>query len=100
MGNIMETPLEAMLDGDALRRFTQIKPNASGKCSACRFRRICHNGCPHYRSLGKGRFLDLDYLCEGYYKFYSHALPKLAHMRQPTAEPPMPPQGRTQEEIA
>jgi len=85
LGNLMETPLVEMLDGDLLRRFARIKPNASAKCASCRFRGICRNGCPHYRSLGGGRFLDLDYLCEGYYKFYSHAIPKLAKLRQPTA---------------
>ena len=83
LGNLMETTLAETLDGDVLRRFTQVKPNASGKCASCRFRDICHNGCPHYRSLGDGRFLNLDYLCEGYYRFYSHALPKLARS-QPT----------------
>ncbi len=81
MGNIVETSLEEMLRGEAVHRFTQLKPNASGKCQACRFRGICHNGCPHYRSLGDGTFLNLDYLCEGYYKFYSYALPKLARFR-------------------
>jgi len=77
MGNLTEQPLAELLRGDALRRFAQVKPNASGKCDRCRWQGVCHNGCPHYRSLGGGRFLELDYLCEAYDRFYGHAVPKL-----------------------
>jgi uncharacterized protein len=77
LGNVNEGLLPDMLKTDTLHRFTQIKPNASNKCESCRFQGICHNGCPHYRSLGDGKFLELDYLCEAYYAFYSHAIPKM-----------------------
>lgn len=92
LGNLMDSPLDHLLESDTLHAFTQVKPNGSSKCDSCRFQGICHNGCPHYRYLGNGKFLDLDYLCEGYYKFYSHALPKLASARFPAASMPATPQ--------
>ena len=77
LGNVNTGSLTDMLGTDTLHRFTQIKPNASNKCESCRFQGICHNGCPHYRSLADGKFLELDYLCEAYYAFYAHAIPKM-----------------------
>ena len=77
LGNVNTSALPDMLRTETLHQFTQIKPNASNKCESCRFQGICHNGCPHYRSLGDGKFLELDYLCEAYYAFYAHAIPKM-----------------------
>jgi uncharacterized protein len=80
LGNVHSDQLIEMVRGDVMHRFAQIKPNASKKCESCRFRGICRNGCPHYRSLGDGKFLELDYLCEAYYQFYSHAIPMMERL--------------------
>jgi uncharacterized protein len=82
VGNLVETPLAELVAGPVIREFAQIKPNAGTKCAKCRWQGICRNGCPHYRSLGNGTFLDLDYLCEAYYRFYTHAIPKLQKLLQ------------------
>ncbi len=82
LGNVHDGTLAEMLQSERLKEFTQVKPNASSKCESCRFQGICHNGCPHYRSLGDGKFLELDYLCEAYYRFYSHAIPKAQKLLQ------------------
>ena len=74
----MEEPIGELAHSDLMRRFMEVKPRAAKKCQACRWQRICWNGCPHYRSLGDGKFLDLDYLCPGYMKFYDYAVPILA----------------------
>ena len=78
LGNLMDEPLADLAHGEAMRSFMKIKPQASRKCDSCRWVRICHNGCPHYRYLGNGKFLDLDYLCPAYMKFYNHAVPIMA----------------------
>ena len=78
MGNLTERPLAEIVWGEVMKRFMAIKPQASAKCRACRWQEICHNGCPHYRSLGGGKFLDLDYLCPSYKRFFDHAVPRLA----------------------
>lgn len=77
MGNLTETPLAELVNGEVLRRFAEIKPRATSACDSCPYLTFCRRGCPHYRAIGD-RFLDRDYLCEGYRRFYAHALPKLA----------------------
>lgn len=77
MGNLTETPLANLVTGSVLREFAEIKPRATSACDSCPYLPLCQRGCPHYRAVGAG-FLDRDYLCEGYKRFYAHALPKIA----------------------
>ena len=88
LGNLTEEPLSEMAWGEGMKRFMGIKPKASSRCTKCPWRPICHNGCPHYRALPGRKFLDLDYLCPGYEKFYKHAVPRIVRTLQKAQQGP------------
>ncbi len=88
LGNVTEQPLAEIVHGERNREFIGVKPRAAKKCMKCPWQGICQNGCPHYRSLGDGKLLALDYLCPAYERFYKHAVPILAKaVRRPGPAP-------------
>ncbi len=92
LGNIMEGPLPAMVDSDDQRAFGAAKRMAlPAYCRACDVRFACNGGCP------KNRFIEtpdgepgLNYLCEGYQRFFHHVGPAMAWMAEAfdRGEPP------------
>ena len=77
IGNIIETPLAELIDSQAQRAFGKAKLESLPRyCRECEVMMMCHGGCP------KNRFIQtpdgeqgLNYLCPGYKRFFSHALP-------------------------
>jgi len=84
LGNVAETSLQTMLQSSAQREFGRAKlTTLPGQCKACPVRWACHGGCP------KDRFTTttegepgLNYLCAGYYRFFTHAQPTVERMGQ------------------
>lgn len=82
LGNIAETGLSDLLTLPRQRRFgTDKRTSLPRRCRNCSVRWACHGGCP------KDRFTTttdgepgLNYLCEGYYSFFSHAQPAMLTM--------------------
>ena len=82
VGNIRDTPLARMIDGDAQRRFGRDKWTSLPRyCRGCEVRAQCNGGCP------KDRFIEtpdgepgLNYLCAGYKKFFLHSREHLGAM--------------------
>ncbi|MDX2110533.1 MAG: anaerobic sulfatase maturase [Verrucomicrobiota bacterium] len=77
LGNLKDTPLEQLADSDAMRRFGNAKRDTLPlQCKECPVRFACHGGCPKHRFLQtKSGDPGLNYLCEGYYHFYTHIDP-------------------------
>lgn len=77
LGNIMDTHLLNLLESDTQRLFGQDKKDClTQKCRTCDVLNMCNGGCP------KNRFVnspdgqpDLNYLCDGYKKFFTHCQP-------------------------
>ena len=75
IGNVMESSLGAMTRSRQQVKFGQDKRDSLPRmCRECEFRFACNGGCP------KQRFMKtpdgeagLNYLCEGYLKFYRHS---------------------------
>lgn len=92
LGNIMESPLESMVDSAQQHRFGMAKRNSLPRyCRECEVRFACNGECP------KHRFIQtpdgepgLNYLCAGYKLFFNHIDPymkfmagELKHQRAP-----------------
>lgn len=79
LGNVADTSLQDLLALPAQREFGRSKRTGlPTQCQQCPVRWACHGGCP------KDRFTTtadgepgLNYLCAGYYRFFSHAQPTL-----------------------
>ncbi len=75
LGNILETPLAELVGSEKQRRFGAAKRDTLPRyCRECAFLAVCNGECP------KNRFVEtpdgetgLNYLCEGYRAFFSHA---------------------------
>lgn len=70
LGNILTTPLAELVASEKQRRFGAAKRGTLPRqCRECRFLSVCNGECP------KNRFVEggLNYLCEGYRAFFSHA---------------------------
>ena len=85
IGNILETPLKALVESASQAAFGDAKRAAlPAYCRECPVRFACHGGCP------KNRFVrtpdgerGLNYLCAGYRRFFTHVDP---YMRLMAAE--------------
>lgn len=82
LGNVAIDDFRAMVGSDFQREFGRSKRTALPRqCVECPVRWACHGGCPKDRFAktrdGEG---GLNYLCAGYYRFYSHVTPAMEHM--------------------
>ena len=78
LGNVLETPLQELMDLPkvvqfALRKYTSLPR----KCIRCPYLPACNGECPQHRDPVTG----VNVLCEGYRLFFDHAAPVLDRMR-------------------
>lgn len=83
LGNIRTHTLVEMLYGEKQRQFGSLKHNGlPTQCKVCKYLFACHGECPKNRF---ARTADgepgLNYLCEGYYRFFDHVAPYMDFMK-------------------
>lgn len=77
LGNLHDQTIFEMMNGQRQRKFSRMKKQMlPQQCRECRFLFACHGECP------KNRFVrdkygnpGLNYLCQGYYRFFKHVAP-------------------------
>lgn len=82
LGNVTDYQFSELVTSPFQRSFGAAKASAlPGQCQKCPVRRFCHGGCPKDRFTttrdGEG---GLNYLCEGYFNFFTHAKPDIVAM--------------------
>ncbi len=82
LGNIMDSPLQALVDSEQQRAFGEAKEATLPKyCRECDVRFACNGECPKHRFLttpdGEP---GLNYLCAGYKMFFRHVDPPMRFM--------------------
>jgi len=88
LGNVMETPLPALVGSDQQRVFGAAKRTSlPGQCRRCEVRFACQGGCPKNRlgTTGDGEE-GLNHLCEGYFAFFTHIRPAMEWMTRALEE--------------
>lgn len=84
LGNIHKKPLWQMAMSENQKRFgLNKKDSLPKKCRECEYLWACHGECPRNRFVKtneKGRYLN--YLCEGYKKFFEHVSPAMEFMKK------------------
>ena len=84
LGNIHKVHMLELVGSSMQRKFGQDKRDTlTRQCQQCEVRPLCNGGCP------KDRFVDSkdgepghNYLCEGFYRFFTHTRPAMQHMGQ------------------
>ena len=87
-GNLLETPLAAIVDSVEAQQFGRDKSETLPRqCRECRWLGACYGGCPKHRFLNTSDGEPgLNYLCAGWYRFCEHIDPTLRRMRQALRE--------------
>lgn len=87
LGNIVDLGFPEMLTSDQQREFGRRKRTAlTQQCRRCPVRWVCHGGCPKDRfALSADGEPGQNYLCKGYYDFFTHAASAIERMAQMVA---------------
>lgn len=86
LGNLMQTPLTALLADPRQRRFGAAKADLPAPCLPCPWRSHCHGGCPKDRA--RARSGDgLNPYCGAYRAFFAHADPELRRLADALGRP-------------
>ena len=84
LGNIYNKTLTSMMYSDEQMKFGNDKFDTLPKqCRECDFLFACYGECPKNRFI-KDKYGNegLNYLCQGYYKFFSHVAPYMDFMKK------------------
>ena len=71
LGNLTQSSLEALRQTRRQKDFLERSLPIPDVCKNCPFYALCRNGCFRHRLPSSG----VNYFCEGYQSFFSHALP-------------------------
>jgi uncharacterized protein len=79
LGNLSDAPLSSMLDSPQQETFgTDKLTTLPDQCRQCDMLRGCWGGCPKHRfAVTRDGEAGLNFLCDGYYSFFSHVAPYL-----------------------
>lgn len=79
LGNVLDTSLAAMIDSTQQQAFGQAKADTlPAKCRTCPALNLCWGGCPKHRFIStEDGEPGLNYLCEGYLRYFNTATPTL-----------------------
>ncbi len=70
LGNIMEEPLEEILQKEKFKKFRSRKRELARRCEGCPWLWLCNGGCPrHWEVLGFSR----NYFCSSYRRFFEYS---------------------------
>ena len=84
LGNIREQSLIDMLYGEKQQAFSRLKHTSLPRqCKECDMEFACHGECPKNR-FEKDKYGEsgLNYLCQGYYQYYSNVAPYMDFMKR------------------
>lgn len=80
LGNLRENSLEEVNQRRKTLGFVEQSRAVDPACKACGYFPLCRGGCRRYRPAGEEGSLGRNCLCEGYRKFFGHALPRLREL--------------------
>lgn len=84
LGNIRDQSLIDMLYGEKQQAFSRLKhASLPRQCKECDMEFACHGECPKNR-FEKDKYGEpgLNYLCQGYYQYYTHVAPYMDFMKR------------------
>jgi uncharacterized protein len=86
LGNVNRQGLDEILAHPSYAEFLELRTNLPPKCEACRWKRICNNGCSFERYLGGWRFAEVAPFCEVWDGLYAHVQGRIQVLQAALAE--------------
>ena len=77
LGNVLENKWEDILKSPIFRKFGLKKSDWHKSCNNCSFIDLCHGDCQKFRIGSLQNSKTPSFLCKGWKRFYTHALPRL-----------------------
>jgi uncharacterized protein len=77
LGNLLEMPIDQLVNSQTKRLFSEKKNSASNRCFVCRHFAFCRGGCLKERCFLNNDYKDKSYFCQSYQIFFDYAVPKL-----------------------
>ncbi|MBC8450005.1 MAG: anaerobic sulfatase maturase [Chloroflexi bacterium] len=87
LGNLLETPLIALLQGKRFNAFRRRKQELAAECRRCEYLHLCHGGCPKYRLLANGNIASPNHFCAAYRRFFAHSAPAMRALAWQVIQP-------------
>ncbi|MDR2955892.1 MAG: anaerobic sulfatase-maturation protein [Prevotella sp.] len=83
LGNIKDKTLTEMMYSQQQLNFGADKSlRLSSKCKACKYKFACNGECPKNWVSYTSQNEKINYLCQGYYKFFDHIAPYMEFMKK------------------
>lgn len=86
LGNILETTIDRLAQGERKRSFARRKSNISNNCLICEYNTICRGGCLKDRVVINDDFTNISYFCPAYKQFFDYTLPRFAQIAAKIAQ--------------
>lgn len=88
LGNLRNRGIIDMMDSERQRAFADMKTKGlPGQCRHCQWQFACHGECPKNRFVKtRDGELGLNYLCEGYHRYFSHVAPFMEQLKSKFCE--------------
>lgn len=80
LGNLNEVGLKEIYQNRLSVNFLRDSLAKAPECQGCNWKNICRGGCRRDRDLFDGKGLGLNYFCESYKMFFSHAISRLQEL--------------------
>lgn len=72
LGNLLETPLPALMNSEKQTEFGKLKSKVPGECLTCSWKHLCHGGCTKDRFRNPNH-VNHNHFCAAYKEFFTHA---------------------------
>ena len=82
LGNMLQTPLEELVQSEQLEEFARAKGEHGPVCASCKYLPWCQGGCQKHRIVLGGELANASYFCKSYKMLFAHALPKMPELAQ------------------
>ncbi len=87
MGNILDEPLESILQSTAWKEFTSQAEELPTPCHDCKWLEKCHGGCYRRRKKRLNAQQDNPFFCEANKNIFSHVFAKLDDLKKKPIRP-------------
>jgi len=88
IGNILQKDWQNLISSRPFTEFAESKQIWNKACDVCRYLEFCSADCLKHRlDYGNGGSRQKSWLCDGYRRFFDHALPRLKQLARNIARP-------------